>query len=112
LPEEPAGFTVIKAFCRWASDHHVRVLATFPNILRRPEYESPQTKETAERIRGFFGSIGVPLIGEIEDSMLPGDQFFDTPYHLTDWAARARTERLVKELAPYFGPSRPEPRAL
>lgn len=102
MPEEPAGFPPIEAFCRWACQHHVRVLATFPNILRRSEYDSPQTRETLGRIRGFFRSIEVPLLGNAEDLMLPRDQFFDTPYHLTKEAARARTERLVKELAPYL----------
>ncbi len=105
MPEHPNGFPVIAAFCAWARTHHIRVLATYPNLIDQPEYHGPVAQRTAEQIKSFFTRLGVPVVGEYTESTLPADQFFDTVYHLTEEAAQARTRRLAAELKPLLGPA-------
>jgi hypothetical protein len=100
LPEHPAGFEIIASFCEWARTNHIRVLATFPNVCQRPEYYLPPAQRTAKTIGNFFVGLDVPILGDYTKSILPPDQFFDTLYHLTDEASIARTQRLLKYLAP------------
>ena len=102
LPAHAAGFEVIASFCEWARANHIRVLATFPNICRRPEYYLPPSRRTAKTIEDFFATNDVPVLGDYTESILPPDQFFDTLYHLTDEASRLRTQRLLIHLAPYL----------
>ena len=49
---------------------------------------------------------GVPVVGDYTDALLPSTQFYDTIYHLTTESARARSERLARQLAPYLGDGR------
>jgi len=102
LPERPAGFDLIASFCDWARTNHIRVLAAFPNICRRPEYYQPAAQRTAKSIVNFFAGLDVPMLGDYTESVLPPDQFFDSLYHLTDEASITRTQRLLKHLAPYL----------
>ena len=102
LPERPFGFPLIASFCAWAATNHIRVLATFPNLCDQPEYHSPTAQKMAEKIRAFFATLQVPVIGDYTNSLLPPDDFFDTNSHLTEEAARARTQRLVAQLKPYL----------
>ena len=102
LPERPGGFEVITTFCEWARTNHIRVLATFPNICWRPEYYLPPAQRTAKTIGDFFNGLDVPILGDYTESVLPPDQFFDSPYHLTDEASITRTQQLLKHLAPYL----------
>jgi hypothetical protein len=100
LPERPKAFPIIAAFCKWAQTHQIRVLASFPNLCDQPEYHLPAARQTAGRIRDFFSGLGVPVVGEYTDSLIPADQFFDTAYHPTEEAALVRTRLLVEQLAP------------
>ena len=76
LPEHPAGFEIIASFCEWARTNHIRVLATFPNVCQRPEYYLPPAQRTAKTIGNFFAGLGVPMLGDYTESVLPPDQFF------------------------------------
>jgi hypothetical protein len=102
MPDPPAGFALILSFCHWAEEHHVRVLATFPNLLDQPELHTDIARRNSERIASFYKQLNVPVIGAYTDVLLPPDQFFDTVYHLTDVAALARTDRLAEKLKPFL----------
>jgi len=104
LPAEPAGFPAFRDFCAWARANHIRVLATFPNIAHVPEYDLPSAEKAPQKIRDFFKSMDVPVLGEARDAFLPKDEFFDTLYHPLHEAAIARTRRLLVHLAPYLTP--------
>ena len=104
MPESPPGFPPIREFCEWARRNNIRVLATFPNICQRPEYDLPPAKKTPQRLREFFDSIGVPMLGDAAEAMLPEEQMFDSPYHPLHAEAIARTERLLLHLSPYLKP--------
>jgi hypothetical protein len=98
LPEHPEGFTAIASFCRWAQTNRIRVLATFPNICDQPEYHSPAAQHSIKIIEDFFARLGVPVVGEYTDAILPEEELLDTIYHPTEEAALARTQRLIPKL--------------
>lgn len=100
--DHAAGFDKIREFVRWAREHHVTVLATFPNLMHQPPYDGPNARQAIKVITDFYASLGVPVAGTAQAAILPADQFFDTPYHLTHEAAIERTERLVPALKPYL----------
>lgn len=105
FPPSPRGFTAIGEFCEWAKANNVRVLATFPNICHRPEYDSPAARQMPAQFRALYGALGVPVLGDLSESMLPEEQMFDTYYHPLRSAALARTQRLLVHLAPYLSPA-------
>ncbi len=98
LREPPAGLPVIARFCQWAREHGVRVLATYPNLADRPEYESDSARRFIASLEDFYRAQDVPVIGRYTDFIYPADDFFDTMYHLTEEAAVARTRRLASLL--------------
>jgi hypothetical protein len=102
FPPQPAGFPAVASFCQWAAANHIRVLASYPNIVDGPRLRTPAAKQAAGRIAGFFSDLGVPVIGDYTDAILPPGQFFDTVYHLDEEAALARTQRLIEKLRPYL----------
>src|SRR3954471_15279434 len=57
LCEHPPGFAHIVSFCKWAQANHVRVLATYPNLCRQPEYYLPPGEQAARKIRDFYGEL-------------------------------------------------------
>jgi len=98
LSEHALGFAPIAAFCRWAQTNHVRVLATFPNLCDRPDYHGPVAQRSVKIIEDFFSGLGVPVIGDYTDALLPEEEFLDTIYHPAEEAALARTQRLIPKL--------------
>jgi hypothetical protein len=96
---------IIEEFCEWARAHNVRVLASYPNIHYRPEYDRPSAEKAPEQIRELFASLHVPVLGTAREAIMPANQFFDTYYHPTQEAAHERTRRLLVHLAPYLKPA-------
>ena len=106
FPPSPAGLPPIREFCTWAKANNVRVLATFPNISHRSEYDLPAAKQMPVQFRAFFEPMGVPVLGDLSESMLPEEQMFDSLYHPMREFALARTRRLLIHLAPHLKPVR------
>ena len=102
LPDSPAGFPPIREFCEWARAHNITVLATFPNICHRPEYDLPAAEKTPRQLREFYTSLGVPVLGDAREAMLPEEEFFDSLYHPMRESALERTRRLLAHLAPFL----------
>ncbi|MDB6029273.1 MAG: hypothetical protein JWM68_5496 [Verrucomicrobiales bacterium] len=92
----------IRSFCAWAAKNNIRVLATFPNVVQRPEFDTPVAAQTIREIENLYKSMNVPVVGSARESMLPDTEFFDTRYHLTEEAAKVRTAKLLVHLAPYL----------
>jgi len=70
--------------------------------LRCALWPNGSAAEHRAEIERFFAGLGVPVIGQYDDSLLPKDQFLDTIYHLTEEAARARTQKLAAKLKSYI----------
>ena len=100
----PAGLQPIREFCEWAKANNIRVLATFPTTCHRPEYDLPAAQQMPVQFRAFYAAMGVPVLGELSEAMLPEEQMFDTMYHPMRDAALERTRRLLVHLAPYLKP--------
>jgi hypothetical protein len=97
----------VQRFVAWARDNHVIVLATWPAVYwpRRA-----LAQDGLQKIKAYYESLGVLVIGDPTDTMLQLDHFFDTNNHLTAEAAEGRTERLVQQLRPILRTKSGEPR--
>ncbi len=102
FPPSVPGFPPIREFAAWAKANNIRVLATFPNTTHRPEYDLPEGTRMPGQFRAYYEAMGVPVIGELSEAMLPEDQMFDSFYHPMRSAALERTRRLLPHLAPYL----------
>jgi hypothetical protein len=71
------------------------VFATWPNTLFFREYAA---NSAFSKIRSFYGSLGVEVIGTPEDAMFPEELMGDTIYHLNRAGIAARTARLASSL--------------
>ncbi len=98
LTAHQRNFAELERFLAWARARQVRVLATFPGICHRPEYDAPNARGAIEAIRGFYSARNIPVLGGAREAMLPSDLFFDTNYHPTQAGARERTRRLLTHL--------------
>jgi hypothetical protein len=94
------GFVILADFICWARQNRIRLLAAFPSICHRQEYESPTARRVIHDIEGFYASLGVPVVGTAEEAMLPPDLCFDTFYHSTEKGAQERTKRLLTYIEP------------
>lgn len=102
ISSDASGFKDIVRFCKWAKQHQVRVLATFPNVAHMPAYDRPKCAQVIQMLCEFYAEHDIPIVGTAQENMLPADDFFDTYYHLTEEAAVARTDRLIKRLTPFL----------
>lgn len=102
LPDAPPGFPPIREFCEWARARNITVLATFPNICHRPEYDLPAAQKAPRQLREFYTSLGVPVLGDAAEAMLPEEKIFDSLYHPMREFALERTRRLLVHLAPFL----------
>ena len=92
-------FLIVQDFVNWAKDHHITVLAAWPAVYwPRRDLAEPGLR----KIRAFYESLGVPVLGDPLDTMPPLEQFFDTNNHLTAEAAKERTDALVRQLMPFL----------
>jgi len=96
----PKGFPIIKSFVDWAATNHITVLATYPNLARNPSYTNEPAQESFGKIRTFYESLGIPLLGTAEEAMVPPEGCYNTQYHPTYEYTLQRTQRLLKYLKP------------
>lgn len=95
LNPDVAGVGAIRDFVSWAKANRITVLATWPNTIYFPSYESDPG---FARIAAFYASLGVPMIGDPSISWLPREFFYDTQYHLNIEGILLRTDRLIQAL--------------
>ncbi len=95
MDDRSPGAAAIAGFVAWAHAHRVVVLATWPNTLDLPQYRG---SPAFARIRDFYRSLGVDVVGTPEDAMLPASLMGDTVYHPNRTGMAIRTARLVAAL--------------
>lgn len=112
VQEHPGGLTIdfsdkspgaraVQRLVRWARQNNVMILANWPTVYwPRRDLAEPGLR----KIEAFYRSLGIPILGLPEDTMLPLEDFFDTNNHLTAEAARERTKQLIALLKPYVQP--------
>lgn len=85
----------ISSFASWAAANEVKVVATWPNTVNFPQYKTPKAKFFFKRIRNFYETLGIEVVGAPEAVLLQPDAFFDHQYHLHRDAVARRTANLV-----------------
>ena len=88
----------VAGFTEWCRRHDIQVLATFPSLAHRPEYDSPEVRKILNRLADNYRSLGITVLGNPADTIWPEDEFYDTNYHLTEEAREKRTNLLVEQL--------------
>lgn len=79
----------------------VKVLFSFAPI-NRTSLNTEEKLADADKFEQFYrqrlGDRGYSVISIVNDYMYSGEYFFDSDYHLNDFGAALRTERLIKDL--------------
>jgi hypothetical protein len=97
------GFELISEFRRWAKANRVRVMAGFPNMIHRKEYDSCMADNVESQLKEYFLKEGIDVVGGMREVLLPQVDFFDTIYHPTEEAAIIRSKNLAFQLRPLIG---------
>ena len=83
----------------FANKHKVKIYATWPNTYRNSSYNcNRQVATNLEIYKSFWKNLGVDVLGEPEDAMLPEQYFYDSVYHLNRKGTELRTLKLIDEL--------------
>jgi hypothetical protein len=91
-------------FVRHCRDRGIRVIASWPHLYAHADYFGNDLVEgNLLEVRGFWESLGVPVVGNPRDSMFALEFFYDTSYHLNAKGVTLRTRRLSKALGPWIG---------
>lgn len=92
--------TAMTNFADWSNQHHVSIVATYPNFARIPCIDMTNMNRLFEQIPKSYEQIGIPVVGAAQDAMYPPEDFIDTEYHLFLDAAERRTNEFVDRLMP------------
>jgi hypothetical protein len=95
---EEEGFELISEFNQWAKANRVKVLAGFPSIVYRKEYDSNRIESVESTLRSFYFNQRIDVVGCLRDSLLSRIEFYDTIYHPTVESS----QRISMTLANYF----------
>jgi len=103
------GWPELAAFARWAGNSRVCLIAVPPSLLSQPRYvDDPVERAFYDGLPARVAGLGIPYFGHPRDFMYPADWFFNTDYHLQDWARREHTRRIldIQGLKPACGVNR------
>lgn len=96
------GMKSIEKFVEWCRINNINVLATWPNTLYFEKYDTAASQSFFNRIKEFYKSIEVPMLGNPKDFMYDKSLFYDAAYHLNTKGVRKRTQQLLDLLEPYL----------
>lgn len=95
---------ILKNFVIFCKNNGVKLVASWPNILKIPDYlDSKNAKQRFSEISEFWKYIGVPVVGIPEDFTFEKHLFYDTTYHLNAKGVRKCTLLLADQLKPALG---------
>jgi hypothetical protein len=95
---EEEGFELISEFNQWAKANRVKVLAGFPSMVNRKEYDSNRIDTLQRTLRLFYFDQRIDVLGCLRDSLLSQNEFYDTVYHPTEESS----QRISMILANYL----------
>ena len=95
---EEEGFILISEFNQWAKANRVKVLAGFPSMVNRKEYDSNRIETVEGTLKSFYFDHRIDVLGCLRDSLLSQIEFYDTIYHPTEESS----QRISMILANYF----------
>jgi hypothetical protein len=85
----------LNEFRQWCDQHGVVVVYSFPVV---PDAYFKQNRNAIDEIQSAVGGLSFAAIDSPAEMTLPIEDFFDTPYHLTEQGTKQRTERLLRGL--------------
>ena len=100
---DPSKVACLRKFVSWASTHDIKVFATWPNSFLGEGKDAVSAAQQMHFMEEMFRGMGITVLGTISDCTFPKSLFMDTSYHLGPAGRRLRTERLIKQLRPFFG---------
>ncbi len=90
------GWAQIGDFARWARAAGVCLIAVPPALLAQPRYvDDPVERAFFDGLPARVRALGIPYFGQPRDFLYPPEWFFNTDYHLFDWARREHTQRIL-----------------
>lgn len=101
---------VISKFLKECKNRNINVIATWPNFYGHSDYHNnKQVERNISTILAFWEKLRVPMAGAYTNAIFENLHIHNTPYHLNESGAVLRTQRLIKELKPYFEERTPTP---
>jgi len=92
----------ITSFLDWAEKNDVRVLATWPNIMKFDNFDGELEQAFVQDIAQFYQQAQIDVLGQPESFMYDKDFFYDSRYHPHAGGRQHRTQQLIELLRPYF----------
>jgi hypothetical protein len=103
ISPDAEGFKLMSEFKSWAKANRIRVMAGFPNMIHRKEYDSGMADNVEAQLKNYFLKEGIHVVGGMREVLLPAVDFFDTIYHPTEEASINRSRHLAFQLRPLIG---------
>ena len=103
ISADAEGFELMSEFNCWAKANRIRVMAGFPNMIHRKEYDSGVAANVEAQLKAYFLKEGIHVVGGMREVLLPEVDFFDTIYHPTEEASINRSRHLAFQLRPLIG---------
>ncbi len=90
------GWDQLAAFAVWARNARVCLIAVPTAFLTQTRYSTdPVERAFYDTLPDRVRALGIPYLGQPRDFMYPVGWFFNTDYHLQDWARREHTRRIL-----------------
>ena len=89
---------IISDFICWCRENQIEVYAAWPAYLHDDREFHDFDLETVQKIKEFYQSRNVEIVGEYQESLYPVEYFYDTSYHLTDEGKQIRTDYFIRKL--------------
>jgi hypothetical protein len=90
---------ILTEFVESSKDKNIKILSTWPNTFENSKYKNNRyVKENIDKIKNFWQSLDVTIVGSPEDAMFSAEYFHDTYYHLNTEGVEIRTKKLIQNL--------------
>ncbi len=94
--DSPGGWSALAEFAGWAKARGICLVMLPSPFLVKPDYATdPVERRFYETLPARISALGIPYIGRPSDFLYPESWFFNTEYHLLDWARARHTERII-----------------
>lgn len=85
----------VAAFAVACRKKQVQAVVVFPPMCVTAPPDAAQSLAAEQGVRALWESVGIPVLGEIDEAFYRPDDAFDTPYHLDQEAAIRHTLNLA-----------------
>lgn len=94
--EQGRGWSQIAEFKRWCDARGVRVVATFPNMLHFPAYDTPSGRRDFLRVVESYKSLNIPTLGTPSEFLYGREDMYDAVYHMNTRGVTKHTGLFIR----------------